>query len=114
MNEWILMDQQHDRSPHPIIVWGTREYKEVKISTLNFQPPSTHLMPGRKPKPKPKPKPLGPTKATRVAEELIKEVEDWPLVVRLLAAHYQLPELSSKKGLKESYRKIDTISATLK
>lgn len=73
---------------------------------------SKPLMPGKKSKSRPKA--LGATGATRVAEELIKEVEEWPLLIRMLAVYYELPDLSSKKGLKESYRNIDTISANLR
>lgn len=59
-------------------------------------------------------KALGSTEATQAVEELISGVEHWPSLVTLLAGHYQLPDLSSKKGLKECYRNIDTISISLR
>lgn len=98
MNEWIS-----GRCPILLDVWGTKNRSSQ---------PSTHFMPGKKPKTKPKA--LGPTGATRAVEELIAGVESWSLLVQLLAAHYQLTNLSSKKGLKESYRNIDTISVNLR
>jgi hypothetical protein len=57
---------------------------------------------------------LSASDRARALEELISEVQGWPVVISLLAAEYQLPDLESKKGLKECYKNIGTISVNLR
>jgi hypothetical protein len=43
----------------------------------------------------------------------VSEASSWPAVIELVRSHYKLPDLSTKRGLKECYKNIDVVSETL-
>jgi hypothetical protein len=63
-----------------------------------------------------KPKTLGSSESLGTAEDVIQQVpaDDWLSVVERLAHYYQLPDLTSRRGLKEFHRDIDVICANLR